>query len=143
MSRQPLPALPVIGDLPSGQYTLTAQGDASLREACAATALFPAQALPVFASVATLAADGLSIEELIRLCGAAMEDGPMLGECAMTFHRPLRTGITYRIDRQVRSLERKASRRLGTMDLLHLVVTVTEPGGVPAAEVVYTWVLPK
>lgn len=134
---------PVVGALPSGLYTLTGEDEARLREAMGAAGLFPGQAHPAFAAVATLAADGLTIEELVERCGATMADGPLVGRCAMTFHRALRTDVTYRVDRHVRSLVRKPSRSLGTMDVLELVVTMKEPDGTVAAEVTHTWMLPK
>lgn len=143
MSGAPSATPPVVGELPPGHYTLTRDADARLREAMGAEGLYPGEAHPALAAVATLAADGLTIEELVQRCGAAMADGPLVGRCAMTFHRALRTDITYRVGRHVRTLVRKPSRSLGTMDVLELVITMTEPEGTPAAEVTYTWMLPK
>ncbi len=93
--------------------------------------------------VATLAATGVSIEDLLRLAGSSVAAGPMLGECRIVQSGEFRFDVQYRIVRQFLSIERKTSRRFGAMDLLRFVARMFEPAGNAVAEVTYSWVLPK
>lgn len=126
--------------LPEGVYTITrARNDAVLRSTGAPAADGPH---PVFAAIATLAGTGLSIGQLLGLVGASADDGPMLGEIRIRRQRPLRFDVPYRITRRILSMERKASRRLGAMDVLRFVATMHD-AALPVAEVTYTWILPR
>jgi hypothetical protein len=130
--------------LPNGEYRIERDcNDAIL----AATGCAPYHAgdapHPSLATVATLAATGLTIDDLCSLCDASVADGPMLGECRIVQHRPLAFDLLYSVKRRVLSIERKKSRRLGEMDLLRFVAELQEPGAAVAAAVTYTWVLPK
>jgi hypothetical protein len=93
--------------------------------------------------VATLAATGTSIEELLRIAGSSLAEGPMLAECRVVNTGVLRFDVPYRVTRELLSLDRKKSRRFGAMDLLRFVARLFEPDGASIAEVTYTWVLPK
>jgi hypothetical protein len=128
-------------EFPGGFFKVSRESNDRLAEASGSTAF----AVPHlgFAIVGTLARNGFSVEQLCRLCGASVSDGPLLAECRMTLHRPLRFEVEYRVCAKVVSVERKKSRRLGAMDLLRFIATLSEPGGEAAAEVLYSWVLPR
>jgi hypothetical protein len=128
-------------EFPGGSFTISRESNDGLAEASGGTA-FAAPHLG-FALVGTLARNGFGVEQLCRLCGASVLDGPLLAECRMTFRRPLRFDVEYRVCAKVVSVERKKSRRLGAMDLLRFIATLSEPGGVAVAEVLYSWVLPQ
>jgi hypothetical protein len=129
--------------LPDGFYTLRRDDHDALVIACGARAAEGAAPHPSFAMVATLAATGVSIEDLLRLAGSSVAAGPMLGECRIVQSGEFRFDVQYRIVRQFLSIERKTSRRFGAMDLLRFVARMFEPAGNAVAEVTYSWVLPK
>jgi hypothetical protein len=128
-------------EFPGGSFTISRESNDGLAAASGGTAC----GVPHlgFAIVGTLAENGFGVEQLCRLCGASVSDGPLLAECRMTLHRPLRFDVEYRVCAKIVSVERKKSRRLGAMDLLRFMATLFEPGGEAAAEVVYSWVLPR
>jgi hypothetical protein len=129
--------------LPGGEYTVRAAcNERILAATCADSELFPA-AHPVFASVAGLAALGVGIGELCAMAGASIEEGPMLGECRLRFTRPLKLDEPYAVGASITSLVRKLSHQLGAMDLLGLTTCMSDASGEIAAEVEYTWVLPR
>jgi hypothetical protein len=128
-------------EFPGGFFTVSRESNDRLAEASGST-VFAVPHLG-FAIVGTLARNGFGVEQLCRLCGASVLDGPLLVECQMTFRRPLRFDVEYRVCAKVVSLERKNSRRLGAMDLLRFIATLSEPGGEAATEVLYSWVLPR
>jgi hypothetical protein len=129
--------------LPDGTYLIRHDDNASLITASGARSADTAGPHASFAMVATLAATGTSIEELLRIAGSSIADGPMLAECRVVISGVLNFDVPYRVTRELVSIERKKSRRFGAMDLLRFVARLFEPDGAPVAEVTYTWVLPK
>jgi hypothetical protein len=128
--------------LPDGEFTITREQNEAVLSAIGARP-GGVEPHPILASVATLAASGISIEDLLALADSGAEDGPMLGECRIQTHRPLRYDFTYFVRRRFVSLERKPSRRLGSMGLFTFVASLIEPDGHSAADVTYTWILPE
>jgi hypothetical protein len=130
--------------LPDGEYRIERDCNNAILEATGSAPHHHGEAPhPSLATVATLAATGLTIDDLCRLCDASVADGPMLGECRIVQHRPLVFDLLYSVKRRVLSIERKHSRRLGEMDLLRFVAELQEPDATIAAAVTYTWILPK
>lgn len=128
------------GVLPGGTYTIRADRDAVVARITGASDAGSPH--PIFASVATLAATGLPIADLCRRCNKSIDDGPMLGECEITFLGPLRFDVAYQVERHIESMTRKTSRRLGAMDLLRFTASMRAPDGDIAARVAYTWIFP-
>jgi hypothetical protein len=139
----PLEASVYDAPLPDGEYTIERRWNDAIVTATGAERQNDASPHPAFAMVATLAATGVGIEDLCRLCGSSVADGPMLGECRVVIHQPLKFDLQYVVKRRVLSLEHKKGRRLAAMDLLRFVAELHEPDSVKAAEVTYTWVMPK
>lgn len=129
--------------LPDGTYSIRRDDNASLITASGGRDVGASGAHPSFATVAALAASGTSIEEILRVAGSSVAEGPMLGECRVVITGVLRFDICYRVTRELVSIERKKSRRFGAMDLLRFVARLFEPSGASVAEVTYIWVLPK
>lgn len=98
---------------------------------------------PILASVATLAADGASIETILAMAGGSIAEGPLLGECDIQVHRCLEYQTPYRVTRRFLSLRRKPSTRLGEMDVFVFLASLVHPTGDVVADVTYTWILPK
>jgi len=129
--------------LPDGTYSIRRDDNDSLITASGGRPDARSGPHPSFATVATLAATGTSIEEVLRIAGSSVAAGPMLGECRVVISGVLRFDLCYRVTREVVSIERKQSRRFGAMDLLRFVARMFDPNGAAVAEVNYTWVLPK
>jgi hypothetical protein len=66
--------------LPDGTYLIRRDDNASLITASGARSADTAGPHASFAMVATLAATGTSIEELLRIAGSSIADGPMLAD---------------------------------------------------------------
>lgn len=126
--------------LPGGHYEITADVAAAVARLSGWDA---PQAHPVFASIASLRALGVSIEQLCELCEFRLDDGPMLGEFAATFHRELQQGVTYRTEATIVSLDRRHSPRAGVLDRLRFEVRIGLADGTPAVDVRYLWLLPR
>jgi hypothetical protein len=126
--------------LPGGRYEITADAAAAVARL---TGWDAPQPHPVFASIATLRALGVSIEQLCKLCEFRLEDGPMLGEFAVDFHGELLQGVPYRTEAHIVSFDRRHSTRVGVLDRLRFVVHIQLPDGTPIAEARYLWLLPR
>lgn len=126
--------------LPGGHYEVTADAAAAVARLTGWDAPEPH---PVFASIGSLRALGVSIEQLCDLCEFRLEDGPMLGEFAVDFHREIQQGVPYRTEAHIVSLDRRQSARLGVLDRLRFVVQIQLSDGTPVAEARYLWLLPR
>lgn len=67
----------------------------------------------------------------------------MLASSQVTFQRPLLTGQPYHVSGEIRGLTRKASRKLGIMDLLEYELRLSLPDGSPVLTTTNFWVLPR
>jgi hypothetical protein len=101
------------------------------------------EAHPSYYYSATQVGMGLTVAELCARCAFDVEDGPMLASSEAEFHAPLLTETPYRVRGEIVSLTRKASRTLGTMDLLHYRLRLVGPDGTTAVETTNVWVLPR
>lgn len=115
--------------IPSGRYHLAAALDDSMRVATGAAARAPGnQAHPIFAFVMALGGMGLRIAEISDRLGLNFGAGPVLAGCRIDYHAALITDRDYDVGARVAKLERKASRRFGAADHLHLQITIARNG---------------
>jgi hypothetical protein len=124
-------------------YTISAAENAEL---CASIGVQPAAdgtAHPIYFYIGTQVGMSQTVAGLCRVCVFDVEDGPMMAGSQVTFQRPLRTGQTYHITGEIVSLVRKASKKLGMMDLLEYVLRLSLPDGTPVLSTTNTWVLPR
>jgi hypothetical protein len=129
--------------LPGGTFTIPPEEDRRYRELVHGGPSPDGSAHPLWAFIATLRGMGITIGETLALAGTDIEaDGPMHGEIDIELCRPLQTGVPYRLSGEVRSIERKAGRSLGTFDLLRLRYTLADDDG-PAAYYTTAVVLPR
>lgn len=126
--------------LPGGHYEISTHAAAAVARLTGWDGPDPH---PVFASIASLRALGVSIEQLCELCEFRLEDGPMLGEFAVDFHGELLQGVPYRTEAHIVSFDRRHSTRVGVLDRLRFVVQIQLPDGTPVAEARYLWLLPR
>ena len=81
---------------------------------------------PIWAYMAGMAGQGVSIPELFELMHATAADGPMLGEFALEWHEPLRVGATYNVRGGITGVDRKTGRRAGTFDIQTYTVEILD-----------------
>lgn len=127
----------------SQPYTISAQENAAL---CASIGVEPARdgtAHPIYFYIATQVGMGQTVAGLCRVCEFNIEDGPMMAGSKVTFQQPLRTGLAYAVSGEIVSLVRKASRKLGMMDMLEYVLRLSLPDGTPVLSTTNMWVLPR
>jgi hypothetical protein len=139
------PPPPVAGYSLAGSqpYIISAQENAAL---CASLGVQPAQdgtAHPIYFYIATQVGMGQTVAGLCQVCEFNVEDGPMMAGSKVTFQQPLRTGQAYEVSGEIVSLVRKASRKLGMMDMLEYVLRLSLPDGTPVLSTTNVWVLPR
>jgi hypothetical protein len=94
---------------------------------------------PVVAFLAAQGGVGIELEEVFALFGSTSADGPMLGEWAVEFARPLRPDIEYVVRAVVEDARRKTGRS-GALDLVTLLIELVGPDGAVHAQVRPTYV---
>lgn len=98
---------------------------------------------PIYGFIVAQSGLGISVAELLELLGSHAEDGPMLGECTIDYHRPLVTGAEYSVRGAVTSAERKTGRTLGTFDVVTVQQHVSSDAGQPVVTTTSTFLLPR
>ncbi|MDQ4118999.1 MAG: hypothetical protein M3235_18870 [Actinomycetota bacterium] len=101
-----------------------------------------AGAHPTVAFLAATEGLGVGLEEVFALFGSSSADGPMLGEWAVEFARPLRTGIVYDVTAEVEDARRRTGRS-GTFDLATVKIELAGPDRATHATVRPTYVFPR
>ena len=112
--------------LPRGAYRIDASVDRLLRASAGAPPGERGEAHPIFAFIATLGGMGVSVAELCRMCGASIDDGPVLARCTIRFHRPLSLDRNYTVDGEITAITRKKSRRFGAADHVTIELTLSD-----------------
>ncbi|CAH1652856.1 MULTISPECIES: hypothetical protein [unclassified Chelatococcus] len=116
------------------------------RRLCASVNAVPdpgGDAHPIYYYIATQVGMGKTVAGLCAACDFDVEDGPMMGSSQVEFAGALRTGLPYRVSGEIVNLNRKASRKLGVMDVLEYRLRLIDPGGGTALETTNVWVLPR
>lgn len=124
-------------------YFLSAEENAAL---CRSVGVEPAAdgtAHPIFYYVATQVGMGKSVAGICEACDFDVEDGPMMGSSEVRFFAPLTTDALYRVSGELLGLVRKASRKLGVMDVLTYRLRLHGPDGTAVLETDNVWVLPR
>jgi hypothetical protein len=139
------PPPPVAGYSLTGSqpYTISAEENEAL---CASIGVQPARdgtAHPIYFYIATQVGMGQTVAGLCQVCEFNVEDGPMMAGSKVTFQQPLRIGQAYEVSGEIVSLVRKASRKLGMMDMLEYVLRLSLPDGTPVLSTTNIWVLPR
>ena len=124
-------------------YVLSVEQNAAL---CHSVGVEPApdgSAHPIFYYVATQVGMGRSVAGICEACDFDVEEGPMMGSSEVRFLAPLVAGESYRVTGELRSLVRKASRKLGVMDVLTYRLRLHRLDGLTVLETDNVWVLPR
>lgn len=124
-------------------YVITPEENRAL---CESTGVAPASdgsAHPIYFYIATQVGMGETVAGLCRLCEFDVADGPLMASSKVTFQRPLMTAQPYDVSGHIVSLVRKASRKLGYMDVLTYELRLALPGGAPVLTTTNVWMLPR
>jgi hypothetical protein len=123
-------------------YTITAAENARL---CATIGVAPASdgtAHPIYFYIATQVGMGETVAGLCAVCNFDVHDGPLLGGCSVEFDEPLLVDTQYVVTGEIVSLQRKASRKLGIIDLLEFRLELSRDGRRVLAAT-NQWILPR
>ena len=97
---------------------------------------------PIFLFTSTLRGSGASIQDIFDLLDYDVNNGPMLGQCNMSFDSPIRIGQKYKIDGKIISLNEKDSKKLGKIKILDFILSLFNESQSQIASVNYVWILP-
>ena len=143
MDLHPAPAVAGYSLKGKAPYTISAAENARL---CASIGVRPAPdgtAHPIYFYIATQVGMGQTVAGMCRICDFDVEEGPLMASSKVTFQRPLRVGQPYEVTGEIVSLVRKASRKLGMMDMLEYELRLSMPDGTPVLSTTNVWVLPR
>ena len=141
MAEHPLSAL-VGHRLPGGRYSLAPHENFLLHDALYSTPT--PRPHPLAAFVAAQRGMGVSVAELFRLFESDIDDGPLLVECGLEFHRELTEATEYEVGGVIDAVERRTSRRIGDFDRITCRFTLTDPAsGQVAATVTNVFAIPR
>jgi hypothetical protein len=125
-------------------FTITAEENADL---CRSTGVEPAadgSAHPIYYYIATQVAMGKTVAGVCETCEFDVDDGPMMGSSGVKFTEALMVGQSYKVTGEILSLVRKASRKLGIMDVLTYRLRLhKEADDSCILETDNVWVLPR
>lgn len=127
---------------PGGAFTIERWENVLLSDVMGVEPLPDGLAHPAYLFHAPLAGAGMRIADMFELFRAESDEAVRAGEYRWEIHRPLRVGMTYRMFGGVVGMERKASRKLGPMDVATFRIDVhdSEEGGL-VASTTGTWLL--
>jgi hypothetical protein len=128
------------GDTP---YTIRSQDN---RRVCRLAGIEPdsdGNAHPIFFYIATQVGMGMTVAGLCEVCEFDVNKGPLMAANRVEFSSPLKVQIPYQIRGEILSLTRKASRKLGVMDLLEYQLRLHGADGQMVLSTTNTWVLPR
>ena len=97
---------------------------------------------PTVAFLAATEGLGVGLEEVFALFGSSSGDGPLLGEWAVEFARPLREGVDYDVLAEVEDVRRRTGGS-GTFDLATVRMELVGPDRDVHATVRPTYVFPR
>lgn len=139
-----IPALPIVAgrSLSGTTYTITAAENARVCDSVGIAPSPDGAAHPIFFYIATQVGMGETVASLCAICQFDVNDGPLLGGCQAEFSEPLKVDTEYAVTGEILSLTRKASKKLGVMDLLEYRLALVHEGE-SVLRVTNTWILPR
>lgn len=127
----------------SDTYTISAEENRALCESINATPAADGTAHPIYYYIATQVGMGQTVAGLCEVCEFDVEVGPMMAGSKVSFSQPLVTDQPYTVNGKIISIVRKASRKLGVMDLMVYELSLHLPDGTAALVTTNSWVLPR
>ncbi|MCH1513467.1 MAG: MaoC family dehydratase N-terminal domain-containing protein [Acidimicrobiales bacterium] len=130
-------------ELPVGQYCITAEDHKKTLGAIHQEGYAFEVAHPVYAHLAPHCGMGLTIDKFFDFVDFPMDGGALYGEGDLTYHKPIRIGVTYTVRGLIASVERKQGARTGTFDLITLHLELVDSGNEPVVTSLETYVFPR
>lgn len=125
-------------------FTISADENGALCRSIGVEPAADGSAHPIYYYIATQVAMGKTVAGLCAVCDFDVDEGPMMGSSGVRFTAPLTVGTDYRVTGEILSLVRKASRKLGVMDVLAYRLRLHRVSdGLCLAETDNVWVLPR
>lgn len=124
-------------------YLITAEENRALCATTGVEAATDGTAHPIYFFVATHVGMGMTIGQLCAACDFDVSNGPMIVSSKVEYAQPLRVGEPYGIRGEIRSLVRKASRKLGIIDLLDYQLSLAAGDGSVVLSSSNVWALPR
>lgn len=143
MSIPPLPN--VAGASLSGTkpYIITTEENRALCQSVGVEPAADGSAHPVYFYIAPQVGMGQTVAGICEICDFDVNVGPMMGTCNVTFDQPLKTEQPYMVTGEILGIQRKQSRKLGTMDIVEYQLKLSTPDGAPVLTNTNTWILPR
>ncbi len=143
MSSQEPPQVAGISLSGNDPYTIDADENLRLCQSIGAVPDATGHAHPIFYYIATQAGMGKTVGGLCAACDFDVDDGPMMGTSKVTFFNAMLTDQPYLVTGQILGLVRKASRKLGVMDIVEYELHLEHPDGTRVLTTSNTWILPR
>lgn len=125
-------------------YRITAEENAAICGTCGIAPAADGTAHPIFYFVASQVGMGLTVAELCQACDFDVDDGPMMVASEVTFDGVLRVERDYRVSGEILGLERRESRKLGTVDTLTYRLALHDGDAeAPVVHLTNSWILPR
>jgi hypothetical protein len=129
-------------ELPGGSFTIEPWENVLLSDVMCTDPLPGGVAHPAYLFHAPLAGVGMRIADMFALFKAESDEAVRAGEYHWEIRQPLRVGSTYRMSGRVVGVERKESRKLGTMDVCGFRIDAHDAAtGELAASTTSTWLV--
>lgn len=129
--------------LPGGQYRVLAHERWLANDAMCAPQTDDDLLHPMFLYFAAIRGMGCTLAEFFALFDATADDGPMLGETEISQTDPMRVDEQYDVRGHVSAVQRKTSKRVGSMDLVTAHFDIVGPDGKLCGSVSSVFVFPR
>ncbi len=130
-------------ELPVGQYCITPDDHQKTVRAIHQEEYAFEVAHPVYAHLAPHCGMGFKIDEFFDFVDFPMDGGALYGEGDLTYHKPIRIGVTYTVRGRVASAERKHGVRTGIFDLITLHLELFDSSKELIVTSLETYVFPR
>ena len=128
----------------AGTITISAEQNAALCRSTGIESAADGTAHPIWFFVASQVGMGRSVAGICEACEFDVNEGPMMTGSRVTFSQPIRTGVPYRVEGEIKGLTRKRSRTLGVMDLMEYELRlVGADDGETVLVTTNSWALPR
>ena len=118
--------------LPGGGFRVTPHERFLSHDAMGAPGIPDPVLHPVWILLGALRGMGLTIEDLVGVAEATPQDGVLFGSTELKQLSPLRAGVDYVVEGEIKELSRHHGKRAGTMDRLVFEMRIASQEGLCA-----------
>jgi len=127
VSASPDPAHLIGLRFPDGEYTITEEENARLRDIVDGPELPPGVAHPVFCHLATHVGKGVTFAALAELVGSSNDAGFLFGGGSFSFGQRLEVGRRYVVRGGITAAESRIGARTGRFDVISTSLDLVDP----------------